>query len=162
MELIFSGLIAVFTAILAWATFKLAKHTKSLADLTRRLVGIEEKRDQNEKLQNRISDLRSAVQSAENIQKIFPQHFTEQLSAIDRYPEDDIKAFESLYSLRSYINNDHVTLCLHDLCDIFDSVRDQKIVIRFNKETVIKDIQDIQRMLLSFIKGWRTELGHAP
>jgi hypothetical protein len=161
MEIFTNTVIAFSSAILAWATINLARHTKALSDLTRSLVNIEEKRDQRELRQRRLDDLRRALDAAETIQKITPRYFATYLSRSDTYPESDIQAIETLQSLKRYIDDADANLCLDDLCNDFDEVRREKTNYKPKTETTTKNIQTIQIKVLRFIKEWRVELGSA-
>jgi hypothetical protein len=72
--------LVVFTAILAWATIKLAQHTHTLSKLTERLVKIETSRDERDRQENRRRDLKAALAAAESIQKIHPGEFAQHLN----------------------------------------------------------------------------------
>ncbi len=161
MEIITNFAIALFTAVLAWATFKLAQYTNALSNLTHSLVNIEENRDKMEKQRQRLDDLRKALEAAEFIQKMYPAAFVTHLPRPDMYPEKEIEAIQTLQSFKKYIDDPDATLCLNDLCNEFDNVRREKRDYRGNNETTIKNIATIQVRTLASIKKWRDEISRA-
>jgi hypothetical protein len=161
MENLTSIVIAIFTGFLAWATFKLAQHTKALSELTRSLVNIEKERDQNEARQKRRVDLKRALEAAETIQTITPKYFPGYLSKPHKFPEEHIQAIETLQTLKRYIDDADATKCLDDLCDECDKIRDKKFNYKLNAETITKDVETIQIKVLRFMKDWRRELSSA-
>jgi hypothetical protein len=161
MEKITNIAIAVFTAILAWATYRLAQYTNALSNLTRSLVSIEENRDKVENQRQRLNDLRKALEAAEFIQQMYPASFVTHLPRPDMYPEKEIEAIQTLQSLKKYIDDPDAILCLNDLCNDFDNVRRDKRDYRGNNETTIKNIQTIQIKTLASIKKWRDEISRA-
>jgi hypothetical protein len=57
----------VFAGLLVWATYLLATHTRTLARLTKELVGIEERREQRIAHEDRLGRIQSAFMLAEKI-----------------------------------------------------------------------------------------------
>jgi hypothetical protein len=161
MEIISTVAIALFTALLVWATLKLAKHTLALTEATKSLVKIEEKRDQLDLLRNRHFDLKKAIEAAETIQKLSGKIFASTLTRTDKFPEKEILAIEALYSFRRYIDDEDLKKCLFDLCNIFDEARKDIADYKPNVATIDQDIKDIQRIVFGLLKKWREELGSA-
>jgi len=158
MEIFSSVALVVFTGLLVWATYKLAEHTKTLSDLTRSLVRIEEKRDQIENRQRRLGDLRKAIEVAETVQTIYSEAFVFHYVKPDITTDIQIQAIQTLQSFKQYIDDADIRLCLDGLCNEFDSVRREKNNYRPKNETISQNIKTIQNKVQSAINKWRDEL----
>ena len=161
MEIFATCAIALFTAVLACATIMLARHTKALSEVTLTLVKIEERRDQRDHLQSRLNDLRRAVDAAETIQNIVPRRMASALTRSDISLEKEMQAIKTLHLFKRYIDDELANTCLYDLCNIFDDVRREKANYKPNIDTIVKDIEDVQTKILTFVKKWREELSGA-
>jgi hypothetical protein len=160
MELLINISLVIFTAFLAWATFKLAQYTKVLANHTDVLVRIEQGRDKKEEREKRIFEIRSALQSAETIQKIFPSNFANHLNKPSLYPAQDVNAVENLHSLKMYIEDPDTQQSLDRLCNVFDSARRDKQK-ELDESQIAKDITTVQNRMQWSINQWRDEISSA-
>lgn len=150
--------LAVFTAILAWATIKLANHTRALSKLTEQLVRIEAQRDEREQKENRRKDLSSALSAAANIQKVDPQGFALRLNSPTELPLEEMTNIEVLHSLKRYIKDPDCHQHLDYLCSIFDSVRREKSKVRINEAEVAARAETLQNRLQWFVDETRREI----
>lgn len=89
--------LVIFTAGLAWATFKLAQYTKAFSKLTERLLRIEKSRDDRDRRENRQKDLQMALAAAEAIQAINPNEFAQNLNKPSDIPLLAMRDIERLH-----------------------------------------------------------------
>jgi hypothetical protein len=59
--------------VLAWATYNLARHTKTLADFTKQLATIEEARDRREQQEKRRAEISRGLELIEKLRKVDPR-----------------------------------------------------------------------------------------
>lgn len=70
MEFYTNIVLVIFTGFLAWATYKLAQHTKSLSDFTKQLVNIEEAQDRHGQQEKRRAEISRSLELFENFRKL--------------------------------------------------------------------------------------------
>jgi hypothetical protein len=148
----------VFTAILAWATIKLANYTQALSKLTEQLVRIEAQRDEREQKENRRKDLSTALSAAANIQKIDPQEFALRLNSPTELPLEEMTNIDVLHSLKRYIKDPDCHQHLDSLCSTFDSVRREKFQVRIHETEIAARLETLQNRLQWFMDETRTEI----
>jgi len=147
-----------FTAVLAWATIKLAQDTQVLSKLTERLVKIETQRDERELQENRRKDLATGLLAAEGIQKIHNDIFAQRLNNPSDLPLTEMKDIETLHSLKRYIEDPDCRQYLDILCSTFDSVRREKSNVRINEADIASTVRNLQNRLQCFVDNSRREL----
>lgn len=150
--------LVVFTAILAWATIKLAQHTQALSKLTERLVKIETTRDERDQQENRRRDLKTALAAAESIQMIYPGEFAQHLNKPANLPLSAMTDIETLHSLKKYIKDPDCQQHLEVLCNSFDSVRREKSQVRVNEEDIALRVNGLKDRIQWCVNEWRTEI----
>ena len=152
-------ILAVFTIVLAIATIALAWYTKALSSFTEMLVKIEAKRDERDLQETRRKELATALLSAEAVQKIYAEHFAQQLNIPSGLPLADIKEVELLHSYRRYIEDPDCHQHLDFLCTIFDSIRRDRSQSKIDQQAISKIVKTLQERIQWFIDKTRKEIG---
>lgn len=151
--------LVIFTAVLAWATIKLAQYTRVLSKLTERLVKIESERDERELKESRRKDFSTGLLAAETVQKIYPENFAQRLNKPADLPLAEMFAIEIPHSLKWYIIEDpDCQQHLDFLCNTFDSVRREKSNVRVNEADVAARVKALQNRIQWFVDESRREL----
>lgn len=150
--------LVLFTAVLAWATYKLARYTQALSKLTQRLVKIETERDERELRESRRRDLTTALLAAEGFQRIYPENFAQRLNKPADLPLAEMKDIETLHSLKRYIEDPDCHQHLDVLCSNFDSVRREKSHVRVNEQDVAHRVKTLQGRIQWFVDNARREI----
>src|SRR5258706_3869946 len=146
--------LAVFTAGLVWVTWRLAKHTKSLAFLTKQLVQIEEQREARISHDKRLRDISKALPLAEKIRRC-DASFYSSVSGNTEDPqiEEDVR---KLALLSKYMQDSEAVKLLVELRALFD-----KVDMSYSSSEVptITDVLfSLQHLLGKSITPWRDEL----
>ena len=150
--------LVIATFVLAYATIKLAVHTRTLSKLTERLVRIESDRDEREAREKRREALKVGLAAAEGVQLIKPDEFARKLSQSAELVSDEIKEIETLHSMREYIWDTDCHEHLSSLCSTFDDKRRQKTDIRINEEDVATRVRKLQGRIQWFVDEARHEI----
>lgn len=147
-----------FTGLLVWATFLLAKHTRTLARLTERLARIEEEREKRTQKELALNDIRQVLELADDVLKIMPENFTVGLER-GRIPEYAATSIKGLLSFARYFVPDAGTIdFLKELISWIDNVRAGSS-IGGNRAVIEKALQNAQAGLRGFqIHRWRAQL----
>ncbi|MGE0824818.1 MAG: hypothetical protein AB7G75_28175 [Candidatus Binatia bacterium] len=115
--------LTLVTAVLAWVTYKLAQHTKTLSDFTRQLVAIEEARDLHQKQEKRRTEIARGLELIEKLRKVAPEEFVAQLNQPGRIPEPTSSDIRELALLASrHVTDPDSVQYLKELRQILDSV----------------------------------------
>ena len=158
--MIYEWALVLFTAILAWTTFWLSVHTKSLSKQTSALVDIERKRDDRENREKKLTEIKAGLDAAEIVQKIFPDNFSSRLAKPADYPLVEMNAIEKLHSIKRYIVDENCRLALAQLCGIFDTARREKNEIRLNHVEITNIIKTLQKTIQWSVDQWRQEISN--
>jgi len=143
---------------LAWATYNLARHTKTLADFTRQLATIEEARDCREQREKRRAEISRGLELIERLRKVDPEEFVAQLTQPGRIPEPATSYIRELALLAPrHVTDPDSIQYLKELRQLLDSV-EQGSSIGANGAEIAKKLRRIQERMNWSITQWRDEL----
>jgi hypothetical protein len=146
------------TAGLVWATFRLARYTKALSNLTDRLVHIEAERDERETKDKRLQDFKRGLDAAKIVQKIHRENFNQLLNgSFTDLPFEEMDAIETLWSLQRYMSKiPNMRIDLEYLCNIFDGITADRPGTR--KAEVVEHLKGIQDQIHTLMNEFRREI----
>jgi hypothetical protein len=149
--------LVVVTIVLAWATYRLAQHTKALSDFTKQLVTIEETRDHLQRQEKRRTEIACCLKLAEKLRKIDPEDFVTQLNQPGKIPEPTSSYIRELALRTEYIADPDTVRYLRELRQTLNSV-EQGSSIGANGPEIAKKLKRVQERLGWSITQWQGEL----
>jgi len=147
--------LAAFTGALVFVTMKLSQHTRTLADLTRQLVLIEQQREERAKAQQRRLQIRGGLDLTEALQKSNPQEFPKKIRE-KAFIDVEKNIFRELSLLTNLIDDPE---CI-DLIDYLRKTLDLPYAAMLERIAIVEGkLIDLQGKIGKSILDWRKELG---
>jgi hypothetical protein len=148
---------AIATIVLAWVTYLLARHTKTLTNITEDLANIENVREARTKHEMMVKSLEEVYTLAEAICNIDPGYFGAGL-----YPgatgREAIALVKKLGLLINQIEDQQIAGMLHDLVRIIEKVEGGEKLEEIFRANTIVEFQNFQIKLRLHKNKWRNLL----
>lgn len=149
----------MFAGLLVWATFLLAKYTKVLARITKKMVGIEEERDKRERYQVQLRAIENLLILSEKIVLTNAGYYGGGLFPGASLKWELFKQMKEMALLKKYINDEETVKNLEELVRyilIVDAGTKLEEDVRKKAIDLFEKFQ--QRLSSLHLKKWREQL----